>query len=169
MPTFASVGATKFGSPVAGFHFGTYSDTIGHGPADWDAARDGLRAWAAHAGAGVSITPPNTPLTEGETVIARTRVGPMHVLIPCRVVYVVDEADRFGFAYATLPGHPEDGEEAFIVSRDADSGVTFTVSAISRHAELLAKLGAPVSRLVQRQTNKAYVSGLAAFVDRQRH
>ena len=167
-PTFANVGATKSPGRVPGYSFNSFSGAIGHGQADWDAACDGLRAWAAHAGAGVSITPPTAPIEEGTTVVAQTSVGPMHVLIPCRVVYVVDEADRYGFAYATLPGHPEDGEESFIVSRDSDGAITFTVSAHSRHAELLAKLGAPVSRFVQRKTNKAYVSGLAAYVDRQR-
>jgi uncharacterized protein (UPF0548 family) len=31
--------------------------------------------------------------------------------VPCRVVYVVDEPRRAGFAYGTLPGHPEIGGE----------------------------------------------------------
>ena len=33
---------------------------------------------------------------------------------PCRVVYVIDEPDIRGFAYGTLPGHPESGEERFV-------------------------------------------------------
>ena len=40
---------------------------------------------------------------------------------PCRVVYVVDEPDRRGFAYGTLPGHPESGEELFLVRYDPDT------------------------------------------------
>lgn len=167
-PTFASVGATKSSNALAGYRYAAYSGPVGHGPADWDAARDGLRAWAAHTGAGVAVTPLNEPLRDGATVVAQTSVGPLHVLIPCRVVYVVDEPKRFGFAYATLPGHPENGEESFIVTSDAEGAVTFTVSAHSRHAELLARLGSPVSGRVQRKTNNAYIGGLAAFVDRQR-
>ncbi|MBA2608801.1 MAG: DUF1990 domain-containing protein [Actinobacteria bacterium] len=167
-PTFAPVGATASSDAVPGFHYASYGRVVGHGPADWEAARDGLWAWAAHVGAGVAITPPSEPLEVGATVVAATRVGPLYVLIPCRIVSTVDETDRFGFTYATLPGHPECGEESFILTRNAAGGVTFTVSAHSRHAELLAKLGAPVSRFVQRQTNNAYIAGLAAFVDRQR-
>jgi Domain of unknown function (DUF1990) len=37
---------------------------------------------------------------------------------PCRVVCVVDEAgptSKFGFAYGTLPGHVESGEERFLI------------------------------------------------------
>lgn len=166
-PTFANVGATKASGRVPGYEYYSYAAPVGHGPGDWAAARDGLRAWAAHTGAGVSITPPTEPLTEGATVVAQTSVGPMHVLIPCRIVYVIDEPDRFGFAYATLPGHPEDGEESFMLSKEVDDSVTFTVSAHSRHAELMARLGAPVSRIVQRRTNRAYIAGLRAFVERQ--
>ena len=43
-------------------------------------------------------------------------LGP--VTAPCRVVYVVDEPDRRGFAYGTLTGHPESGEELFTVRHD---------------------------------------------------
>ena len=38
-----------------------------------------------------------------------------------RVVYLVDEdgpVPRFGFAYGTLPGHAESGEERFLVEWD---------------------------------------------------
>jgi uncharacterized protein (UPF0548 family) len=61
-------------------------------------------------------------------------LGPVRA--PCRVVYVVDEPGRRGFAYGTLRGHAESGEELFLVRYDpatdevyADSPVT---SAIQR-------------------------------------
>jgi uncharacterized protein (UPF0548 family) len=44
-------------------------------------------------------------------------VAAIRLRAPCRIVYVIDEPDRRGFAYGTLPGHPERGEEAFIISR----------------------------------------------------
>jgi uncharacterized protein (UPF0548 family) len=162
-PTFDHVGSTRSGAPVDGFRFDTYSGVIGHGDADWNIAKDGLRAWAAHAGFGASVTPPDAPLVEGETVVLAAAVGPLHVVIPCRIVYVVDEADRFGFAYVTLPGHPECGEEAFMLERSNDE-ITFTMSSHSRPAELLAQLGAPVSRAVQRRANHAYIEGLRKYV-----
>jgi uncharacterized protein (UPF0548 family) len=167
-PTFDHIGATRSADRVPGFRYDSYAAPIGHGQADWDAACNGLRVWAAHAGARVSITPHNAPLVEGQTVVASTSVGPMHVLIPCRIVYVLDESNRFGFAYATLPGHPECGEEAFMLSRSDEGEMTFTVSAHSHPADLMTRLGGPISRLVQQRTNHAYVAGLAAFVERSR-
>lgn len=56
---------------------------------------------------------------------------------------------RQGFAYGTLPGHPESGEEAFILDRHDDETTTFTVVAFSRPASVLAKLAGPVGSLVQ--------------------
>ena len=47
----------------------------------------------------------------------------------CRVASVVDEPNRFGFAYGTLPIHPEQGEQSFIVERDEGGKVTFTLRA----------------------------------------
>ena len=35
--------------------------------------------------------------------------------------------DPAGFGYGTLPGHPERGEEAFVVGRDDADGVWFEV------------------------------------------
>jgi uncharacterized protein (UPF0548 family) len=40
---------------------------------------------------------------------------------------VTDEADRFGFACGSLPGHPERGEEAFHIRRYPDGVVTFDI------------------------------------------
>jgi uncharacterized protein (UPF0548 family) len=47
---------------------------------------------------------------------------------------VIDEENRRGFAYGTPPGHPEQGEEAFVVALREDGQVTFTVTAFSRPA-----------------------------------
>ena len=64
---------------------------------------------------------------------------------------------RFGFAYGTLPGHPEQGEEAFHVHRDASGVVTVEIVAFSRPASLLARLGSPVARAIQQRTTRSYV------------
>jgi uncharacterized protein (UPF0548 family) len=110
------------------------------------------------------ITPHDAPLRVGETVVGcGPVVGPVHVIIPCRISSFVDEPDRFGFTYVTLPGHPECGEETFMLSRERDD-VVLTMSSYSRHAELLSRLGGPVSRLIQRRTNEAYIAGMRAFV-----
>jgi uncharacterized protein (UPF0548 family) len=83
---------------------------------------------------------------------------------PCRVVYVVDEPDRFVFAYGTLPGHPEQGEVAMIVERHEGAGVVFRIVSFSRTVDPVARLGSPVTRLIQRRVTGRYVQALAADV-----
>lgn len=64
----------------------------------------------------------------------RVRVLGVTVTEPVEVVAVVEEPDRVGFAYRTLPGHPVDGEEAFVVHRNADGDVRLTVRSLTRAA-----------------------------------
>ena len=63
-----------------------------------------------------------------------------------RIVYVTDEPHRFGFAYGTLPAHPEQGEEAFHIETDSHGMVRFVVTAFSRPRHSLARIGSPVAR-----------------------
>jgi uncharacterized protein (UPF0548 family) len=83
------------------------------------------------------------------------------VQAPCRVVYVVDEPDRRGFAYGTLPGHAESGEELFLVRYDpATEDVFAEVTAFSRHATWWSRLASPFTSLVQRVVTTRYLQAL---------
>ena len=86
-------------------------------------------------------------------------LGPLRA--PCRVVYVIDEPDRRGFAYGTLPGHPESGEELFAVRYDpATEDVLAEVVAFSRHGTWWSRLGSPVTALAQRVVTSRYLTAL---------
>jgi uncharacterized protein (UPF0548 family) len=91
-------------------------------------------------------------------------LGPLTAVAVCRIVVVVDEPERYGFAYGTLPGHPERGEEAFLVERHDDGRVVFRIVAFSRSAELLARLGGPVTRAIQQRASRGYLTALSEFV-----
>jgi uncharacterized protein (UPF0548 family) len=85
----------------------------------------------------------------GDTAVLLLGVGILSARIPIRVVYVIDEPTRRGFAYGTLPGHPESGEEAFIVELRDDDSVWLTIRAFSRPAAAWLWLGYPILRLLQ--------------------
>lgn len=73
-----------------------------------------------------------------------------------RIIYVIDEErgdmSRSGFAYGTLADHAEIGEERFAVEWNrADDSVWYDLYAFSRPAQLLARLGYPISRMLQRR------------------
>ena len=82
---------------------------IGTDPADFRIASEGLEVWAAHRGSGVEVFPVGAKLLAGSTVGIRTRQLGLWVVAACRVETVVDEPNRRGFVYSTLPDHPECG------------------------------------------------------------
>jgi len=88
------------------------------------------------------------------------------IAAPCRIVGVVDEPHRWGFAYGTLPGHPEQGEEAFVVSIGADELVRFTITAFSRPGELLTRVAGPIGRAIQSTGTRGYLKALQGVVDK---
>jgi uncharacterized protein (UPF0548 family) len=66
-------------------------------------------------------------------------------LLPCRIVYVIDQpaaiSRRFGFGYGTLAGHWESGEEQFLVEQLPSGEVYYDLYAFSRPAFWLARVG----------------------------
>jgi uncharacterized protein (UPF0548 family) len=108
------------------------------GDADvFHAAVENVMTWRMHRAAGFRITA--EPARDGLDVVGF--LGPFRV--PCRVVWTLAEPARAGFGYGTLPGHPERGEEAFVVEARAD-GVWLVVSAFSRPAIWLTRAAGPL-------------------------
>ncbi len=161
-PTYVAIGATAGAKLPTGYLHDRQERRLG-GPEHFGRAKEGLRTWQAHIGSGAQIYPSKAVVVEGASVLVHVRVGPLWIVAPCRVVYVIDEPDRFGLAYGTLPGHPESGEEAFIVERGKDSTI-FRIVAFSQAAEPLARLGGPITRSVQRRATRQYLAALANFV-----
>lgn len=127
---------------------------------DFDAAVDDLFRWRLHQRSGLRVWASDTPLGVDTVVRMRLGVGPLSIRIPCRVVYVVNEARLRGFAYGTLPGHPESGEERFVLQQHQDGRIELTISAFSRPASVIARLGGPVSRKAQDAMTARYLRAL---------
>jgi uncharacterized protein (UPF0548 family) len=154
--TYTEVGATT-GPLPAGYHHVHESAVIGHGRARFEEAAAAVMRWGMLRGAGARVTPSSEVAAVGSEVIVT--LGP--VSVPCRVVYVLDEPDHRGFAYGTLPGHAETGEELFAVRYDpADETVYAEVTAFSRHATWWSRLAGPLTSLVQRVVSRRYVTSL---------
>jgi uncharacterized protein (UPF0548 family) len=153
--TYPDVGATGDGAtPPAGHHVVRRSARIGTGRARFVEAGERVMRYGMLRGAGVRVQAGTEVAEVGTDVLGR--LGP--IWAPCRVVYVVDEPDCRGFAYGTLPGHAESGEERFAVRYDpADDGVYSEVVAFSRHATWWSRLGAPAASVVQRVVTRRYL------------
>lgn len=126
--------------------------------------RSALETWAVHRGVGMEVLA-DGPLVVGTTVAISARVLRLWVDIACRVVRLVDEPDRFGFAYGTLPTHPEVGEEAFLLIRDPATGeCEFVVEAVSRPAAPLGRAAAPVADRLQTRSARRYLAAMRDLV-----
>jgi len=122
-------------------------------------------------------------------VLYRARPFCLWMLFPARVVYRVDDCLergptvpvgqaspvdrpsrpmsgrdgrttlRYGFAYGTLPDHPERGEERFLVEwNQADDSVWYDLLAVSRPGHWLARIGYLYARYEQAKFRR--LSGL---------
>ena len=134
---------------------------LGTGAAAFLAVSDALMSWRMHELAGFGVRASDAVVVVGAVVVLTTRFGPLAIEAPCRVVRVVEEERRRGFAYVTLPGHPVAGEEEFLVEQSGSGDVTATVSAVSHPATPLARLGTPVTRREQRRIAARYLDALA--------
>ena len=165
--TYAEHGRTlsRAGLPP-GYHHVRAERGLGRGDHVWDAARQGVRTWRLHRGSGLRVAPAHPPIAVGTEVVTDIGIlGPVHVIAACRIVEVVDEPDRFGFAYGTLRPHPAQGEEAFVVERDAAGAVRVVVTAFSRGNGPLVRLGGPVARRQQAAATEGYLDALQRHVD----
>jgi uncharacterized protein (UPF0548 family) len=158
--TYGEVGATRAVRLPVGYDHVLRDVVVGSGSDAFEAAADGLFAWRMHRAAGLATVGPAVRAVSGTTVVFRAGPAWLHLDIPCRVVYAVEEADRRGFAYGTLPGHPERGEEAFEVRLDDAGAVHFRICAFSKPASLLARAGGPLTRRAQSYATDRYVNAL---------
>ena len=153
--TYADVGATLTGAMPAGWHSFTHTAVV---PGDLDELWSRLLRWQVQLGSGLRVASSDAVIAEG--TVAVVRLGPLP--IPVRVVAVVDEPDRRGFVYGTLPGHPESGEELFVLERTpGTTQVRMVVTAFSRPGGLLARVGGPATRWVQGQMARRYLRSLS--------
>ena len=125
---------------------------LGHGAETYAAACEAIRGWKMFPPEMTQVFWPESPQQPGDVVAVLYRARPffLWMLFPARVVYRVDEPRRFGFAYGTLPDHPERGEERFLVEwNQADDSVWYDLLALSRPGHWLARLGYLYARYEQ--------------------
>lgn len=128
---------------------------------DFAAAVEAIRTWSGHANAGIQRSPQTPAIAVGQTLALGIPAGPLTVTATSRIIEIVDEPDRFGFTYTTLPHHPEDGEESFTITRTDDGQVTIEVVAVWRPATLANHLCPPVTRFLQNRAINKYLDGIA--------
>jgi uncharacterized protein (UPF0548 family) len=119
------------------------------GPGVFEVAAEAVLTWRMHRAAGARVEASGPRAEPGVTVVVGLGLGRLRLSAPCRVVWAVADDRRAGFGYGTLAGHPARGEESFLVERDTDGQVWFSVTAFSRPASRLMRAAGPSGPLFQ--------------------
>src|SRR5215213_3561523 len=140
--------------PASGFNIDHNRVRLGYGRGSFEAARDSVRKWKMFDIGWVRLFRSDTRILTGSVVAVVVRHPGFWSINPCRIVYLVEEnhtVKKYGFAYGTLAGHAERGEERFTVEWDGrDDSVWYDILAISKPGPL-ARLGYPYARRLQKR------------------
>lgn len=134
--------------PPTGYRATDRRATIGSGREAFDNASTATLRWEVKSRAGFRVIRvgehgafySDEAVATGDCAIVR--FGPVRETV--RVIRVVDEPRRRGFAYGTLPEHPLRGEEAFVVEWRDDDAVDLVVRSFSRPSTLLGWIAYPL-------------------------
>lgn len=157
--TYPEVGATT-GRLPAGYRHVNRTQDLGVGTERFRSAAGRLLTWQLHRRAGLTVQATEPRAAAGTVVLLGLGVRRLRLLVPCRVVLVLDEPRRQGFSYGTLPGHPETGEELFVVTIDQNDQVRLQITAFSRPASWWAHLAGPAGGRVQDHITDRYLAAL---------
>jgi len=169
--SYKEVGASKTAIPE-GYPVNHYRAQIGRGEAAFARARKAVENWTMYKTGWTQIYPPDAPVETGGVVCVVVNHGFCWSMNPCRIVYVLEErgaVERFGFAFGTLPGHSEEGEERFTVEwrRGEDDSVWYELLAFARPHHILAKIGSPFVRFTQRRFARDSFLAMQRAVDKK--
>jgi uncharacterized protein (UPF0548 family) len=156
--TYPEVGATA-GQLPKGYDYLRAQRIVGQGKVLFEECGENILNWGIQKGAGFRLEKSGRVATGAQNRLG-LHWGPFQTWAVCQVVYVIDEPKRKGFAYGTLLGHPERGEESFIVSIDDEGLVSFDIVAFSKPARWFAKLGSPLLRFLQQHVTWKYLDAI---------
>src|SRR5678815_569115 len=100
--TYSAVGGTRAGLPE-GFTVDHNRIEVGRGESDFKTAIITIQNWKHFDLGWVTIVPDGVKLEIGATVAVKARAFGSWSLNAARVIYLIEEPRKFGYAYGTLP------------------------------------------------------------------
>ena len=165
--SYPEAGATTGAMPF-GYDHDDNRVQLGQGEEVFEAAKNAILDWKMFPAGWTQLYPYPLTLYPGAQVAVLSRLFGLWWINTCRIVYLVNEADAFGFAYGTLSQHVEQGEELFLVEQDPNGDVWFRIRAFSRPQHWLAQLGYPVARWYQRRFIRESLEGMKNHIETNR-
>ena len=152
--SYSEVGASQTTIP-SDYPINHHRIQLGSGADAFARAKNAIQNWTMYKLSWTQLYPIDAPVAVDGVVCVVVNHGFCWSLNSCRIIYIIEEngeRERFGFAFGTLPGHSEEGEERFTIEWcHADDSVWFELLAFARPHHILAKIGFPFVRLFQRK------------------
>jgi uncharacterized protein (UPF0548 family) len=166
--SYADVGASGDAALPDGYNVDRYRTKLGAGMTTFAAAKLALQRWQMFDRSWLRVFPEDVEIREGAAVaVVAAHLG-FYSINLCRIVCLVDSegpVSTFGFAYGTLLEHAESGEERFTVSwNKSDDSVWYEIVAFSRPRAVLARIGYPISRMMQRKFGRTSLAAMMRVV-----
>src|SRR5262245_36067482 len=164
--SYSDVGATR-GNIPAGYTIDHNRIVLGRGNGTYRTAIAALQRWEMFKLGWLEAFPENSRIEKGTTVAALISHFGFWSLNATRIVYVIEESRRFGFAYGTLVDHAETGEERFLIEWLEDDTVAYDILAFSKPAVWWSKIGRPFARLLQKRFARDSLSAMKQISRRE--
>ncbi len=151
--SYAEIGQSSDGVP-ASYDLDHSRVLLGQGKPVFDAASQALSHWQMFPTPWTEIWPAGARQDVGTPLLMLARVFGLWWVNACRIVHHLDghaATRRSGFAYGTLLGHIEQGEERFMVEWDREDNVWYDMRAFSRPRYWPVRLCYPITRGLQRR------------------
>jgi uncharacterized protein (UPF0548 family) len=169
--SYAEVGASKQGA-AHGYNLDHNRIKLGEGAESFALAVRAMQSWQMFNLGWVRVFQPDAPIEVGTCAVVIVRHFGFYSVNACRIVYLIEEdapVKKYGFAYGTIEEHAERGEERFSIEWNRqDDSVTYDLLAFSQPNNLLAKLGYPASRMLQKRFARDSKQAMFAAVNQQR-
>lgn len=162
--TYFEVNETKDSRLIKGFDNDHLKVKIGNGIHDFLLAKSLISNWMMMPDDWTVILPEKTPVLKDNTIVLMAKFIGLWWMNCSRIVYIKDEPRKFAFAYGTLPGHMEKGEELFQVMMDEHEVVWYEIKAFSKPRYWLTRLFYPVLRRLQARFRMDSAAQMQGFI-----
>lgn len=142
--------ATQQASFPTGYNHDRNKCMLGKGQAVFEKAKEAIDQWVMFPAPWTKIYPIKPAELDKEVAVLFQLFG-VWWFNSSRIVYLINEPNRYGFAYGTLTQHVEKGEEVFWVEHDQQGNVWYHIEAFSQPNRWYVHLCKPLARTYQRK------------------